>query len=90
MFQQATTIGILIAQLINFGTDKLASNGWRISLGLAGVPAIILTVGGIFLPDTPNSLMQRGQDKQALEVLKGIRGVDTVEVSNLNTDKIFR
>jgi len=30
-------------------------------LALAGVPAIVLTLGGIFLPDTPNSLIERGK-----------------------------
>lgn len=35
--------------------------GWRVSLALAGVPAIVLTLGGIFLPDTPNSLIERGK-----------------------------
>eukprot|EP00897_Mesotaenium_endlicherianum_P008642 jgi/Mesen1/7806/ME000408S06901 len=36
MFQMATTIGILVAQLINYGTQHLHLWGWRLSLGLAG------------------------------------------------------
>ena len=35
-------------------------SGWRISLAGAGVPALMLTLGAIFLPDTPNSLLDRG------------------------------
>lgn len=57
MFQLATTLGIFIANMVNYGTDKLWPRGWRLSLGLAAAPALLMTVGGIFLPDTPNSLI---------------------------------
>ena len=44
------------------GTSKIVAGwGWRLSLGLGVVPAIALILGGIFLPDTPNSLIERGQ-----------------------------
>lgn len=49
MFQLAVTVGILLAQCINLWTSSF--QGWHISLLLAGVPAIFLLVGGIFLPD---------------------------------------
>jgi hypothetical protein len=39
---------------------------------MAGVPALILTIGSIFVPDTPNSLIQRGKNEQAREVSLGI------------------
>ncbi|CAL5427392.1 unnamed protein product [Camellia sinensis] len=78
-FQMATTIGISAANLVNYGTGQMKGDyGWRISLGLAAVPAIIMTVGAIFLPDTPNSLIERGQTHQAREMLQKIRGVDDV------------
>ncbi|KAL7180776.1 hypothetical protein ACSBR1_039771 [Camellia fascicularis] len=78
-FQMATTIGISAANLVNYGTGQMKGDyGWRISLGLAAVPAVIMTVGAIFLPDTPNSLIERGQTHQAREMLQKIRGVDDV------------
>jgi MFS family permease len=80
MFQSATTVGILSANLINFYTGKVTPNGWRISLGLAAIPAVVLTLGGIFLPDTPNSLVERGHVAEARELLKKVRGVDNVDV----------
>ena len=46
---------------------------------LAGMPAIVLTLGGIFLPDTPNSLIQRGMDAQGRAVLVRIRGTTDVD-----------
>ena len=50
--------GILVAQLINYGVQDW-SHGWRLSLGLAAVPAFILLLGGIMLPESPNSLIER-------------------------------
>ncbi|KAK4380515.1 hypothetical protein RND71_002377 [Anisodus tanguticus] len=78
-FQMAVTIGILIANLVNYGTSHMNKNGWRVSLVLAVVPAIIMTVGAIFLPDTPNSLIDRGQKEKAKTMLQKIRGSNNVD-----------
>ncbi|XP_052728509.1 sugar transport protein 10-like [Vigna angularis] len=77
-FQMMITIGILIANLINYGTAKL-EYGWRISLGVGAVPAIMLCVGSLFLGDTPNSLIERGKEEEAKKMLKKIRGMDNVD-----------
>ena len=53
--------------------------GWRLSLALAVLPAIILTLGGIFLPETPNSLLERGKDAEARAILIKIRGTENVD-----------
>ncbi|KAI3888018.1 hypothetical protein MKW92_029266 [Papaver armeniacum] len=79
-FQLAITIGILAANLVNYGTAKIKGGyGWRVSLALAAVPAIIMTVGAIFLPDTPNSLLERGHQEKAKTMLQKIRGNQEVE-----------
>eukprot|EP00897_Mesotaenium_endlicherianum_P004019 jgi/Mesen1/3645/ME000020S03175 len=78
-FQMATTIGILVAQLINYGTQHLHPWGWRLSLGLAGVPAVMLTIGGLILPETPNSLIERNKLEKGRHVLQKIRGTDNVQ-----------
>ncbi|KAG6477631.1 sugar transport protein MST3-like [Zingiber officinale] len=78
-FQLMITIGILAANLINYGTAKIKDGwGWRVSLALAAVPAAIITVGSIFLPDTPNSLLERGFPEEAQRMLRRIRGTDDV------------
>jgi hypothetical protein len=79
LFQLAVTIGILAAQLINYGAQDLTW-GWRLSLGLAGVPAVLLFVGGLVLPETPNSLAERGRTAEAKAVLQRLRGTQDVEV----------
>lgn len=61
------------------GTQYMpGDSGWRLSLALAIVPAIILTLGGIFLPETPNSLLERGHDARARAILVKIRGTENV------------
>ncbi|TXG56908.1 hypothetical protein EZV62_018221 [Acer yangbiense] len=79
-FQMAITIGILIANLVNFGTVKISGGwGWRVSLALAAVPAVMMTVGSFLLPDTPNSIMERGYTLKAKNMLAKIRGTINVD-----------
>ncbi|XVE49720.1 hypothetical protein DITRI_Ditri01bG0103700 [Diplodiscus trichospermus] len=79
-FQMAITIGILVAGLINYGTAKIKGGwGWRVSLVLAAVPAIVMTVGSFVLPDTPNSILERGHTEKARQMLQKIRGTQHVD-----------
>ncbi|XP_021735450.1 sugar transport protein 10-like [Chenopodium quinoa] len=78
-FQLAITIGILAANLINYFAQKMGEKGWRIALGLAGVPALVITAGALILPDTPNSLIDRGHQDKARDLLKRIRGTENVK-----------
>ncbi|XP_050207493.1 sugar carrier protein A [Mercurialis annua] len=79
MFQLATTTGIFTANMVNYGTQKIESWGWRLSLGLAAAPAIMMTVGGLFLPETPNSLIEQGHHEKGRKVLEKIRGTNKVD-----------
>ncbi|XP_028773974.1 sugar transport protein 13-like [Neltuma alba] len=80
LFQLNVTIGILFANLVNYGTNKIEGGwGWRLSLGLAGIPAGLLTLGALLVVDTPNSLIERGRLEEGKAVLKRIRGTDNVE-----------
>ncbi|PKA62192.1 Sugar transport protein 1 [Apostasia shenzhenica] len=79
-FQLMITIGILGANLINYWTSKFTGGwGWRVSLALAAVPAAIITIGALILPDTPNSLIERGHEEEAKEMLRKIRGTDDIQ-----------
>ncbi|KAL0331321.1 UNVERIFIED_CONTAM: Sugar transport protein 1 [Sesamum angustifolium] len=79
-FQQTITIGILAANVINYFTAQIKSGeGWRISLGCAAVPALLFIAGALYLPDTPNSLIERGKQEEALKRLRNIRGIEDVE-----------
>lgn len=63
----------MAANCINYGTAK-HSWGWRLSLGLAMVPAAIMTIGALLISDTPTSLVERGKLSQAKQSLLKIRG----------------
>lgn len=80
LFQLNVTIGILFASLVNYGTAKIEGGwGWRVSLGVAGVPAGLLTIGALLVVDTPNSLIERGHFEEGKAVLRRIRGTDKIE-----------
>ncbi|KAH7854943.1 hypothetical protein Vadar_019442 [Vaccinium darrowii] len=77
----SVNIGAVSANLINYGTKKITGGWcWRISLGMAAVPASILTLGALFLPETPHSLIQLNIDPQAAKsMLQRIRGTRDVQ-----------
>ncbi|KAK9706628.1 hypothetical protein RND81_07G140300 [Saponaria officinalis] len=78
-FQLSITIGILIANVLNYFFAKIHDWGWRLSLGGAMVPAIIISIGALLLPDTPNSLIERGKHDEAITKLRRVRGVEEVD-----------
>ncbi|EHA8591005.1 sugar transport protein MST6-like [Cocos nucifera] len=79
-FQLMITIGIFIANFINYGTANISGGwGWRISLALVAIPAIVITLGSLFLPDTPNSLVERGHKEKAKVILSKIRGTNEIQ-----------
>ncbi|KAF3568809.1 hypothetical protein DY000_02010845 [Brassica cretica] len=79
MFQLATTLGIFTANMVNYGTQQLKPWGWRLSLGLAAFPALLMTLGGYLLPETPNSLVERGLTDKGRRVLEKLRGTQNVD-----------
>ncbi|KAH7661782.1 Sugar/inositol transporter protein [Dioscorea alata] len=78
LFQLQVTIGIFIANIVNYFTSNLHPWGWRLSLGLAGIPASILCLGSLLITETPTSLIERKKQDEGLQVLKKIRGTNNV------------
>ncbi|KAK4440875.1 Sugar transport protein 8 [Sesamum alatum] len=78
-FQMLITIGILIANVVNYFTSNVHPYGWRISLGGAGFPALFLGLGSLLIVETPTSLIERGKTEEGLRALKTTRGVDDVQ-----------
>ncbi|KAL3524133.1 hypothetical protein ACH5RR_016967 [Cinchona calisaya] len=80
-FQFCVGIGVLVANLLNYGTEKIKGGwGWRISLAMAAAPATILALGALFLPETPNSLIQNANDhEKAMKMLQRVRGTTDVQ-----------
>jgi sugar porter (SP) family MFS transporter len=64
--------GILAAFIVN---AILASSGnWRLMLGLAAVPSLVLLVGMLFMPETPRYLVHTGEEETARDVLEDLPG----------------
>jgi sugar porter (SP) family MFS transporter len=70
--QMMIVVGILAAFIVN---AILASSGnWRLMLGLAAAPALILLVGMLFMPETPRYLVHAGEEDTARSVLENLPG----------------
>ncbi|XP_065866292.1 sugar carrier protein C-like, partial [Euphorbia lathyris] len=89
LFQLLITVGILWANTINYFMPKLhGSQGWRYSLGIAMAPALVIVISAGFLPNTPNSILEKAtkeEDKEkakqeARRVLRRIRGASDAEI----------
>lgn len=79
LFQLTTCVGVLIANLINYFFQRFHPWGWRLCLGLAMLPATVMFVGGLFLPETPNSLVEQGRLEEAKRILERVRGTKNVD-----------
>ncbi|KQK20404.1 sugar transport protein 8 [Brachypodium distachyon] len=79
LFQLNVTIGILVAQIVNYLTSTVHPMGWRYSLGGAAGPAAVLFLGSLVITETPTSLVERGQKEAGRAMLERIRGTKEVD-----------
>jgi len=80
-FELCLSLGILCANILIYFVVKIKAGwGWRISLSMAALPAAILTMGAIFLPETPSFTIQRdGNTDKVRILLQKLRGTDSVQ-----------
>jgi SP family sugar:H+ symporter-like MFS transporter len=64
--------GILAAYIVN--AILASSANWRLMLGLAAVPSIILLAGMFFMPETPRYLVHAGDEDTARDVIDDLPG----------------
>ncbi|KAK6137039.1 hypothetical protein DH2020_029218 [Rehmannia glutinosa] len=69
---------ILLGFGIGFGNQN-PSMGMEIVSWFSCCSAILMFVGGIFLPETPNSLVEQGRLEEARQILEKVRGTPKVE-----------
>jgi MFS family permease len=80
--QLTTTVGILLAYWIAYGTNSMSGDldgqsewAWRIPLIIQGVPAIILAIGIWFMPFSPRWLMNKDREEEASKTLANLRNL---------------
>ncbi len=84
LYQLMITIGILTAYLSD--TAFSASGNWRWMLGIIIIPALLLLIGVIFLPNSPRWLAATGNFRDAKRVLDRLR--DTSEQARNELEEI--
>lgn len=76
MYQLMITIGIVLAFLSNTWLASYATFGgvtgghWRIMLGVIAIPAAVMFLGVLFLPESPRWLFLKGRKEHAIGVFK--------------------
>ncbi|CAH1856089.1 sugar porter family MFS transporter [Convivina praedatoris] len=76
MFQLMITAGILLAYVSNLaflGHNLLDVRDWRWMLASALIPAVLLFIGGLLLPESPRFLFAQGKSEDARKVLLRLR-----------------
>lgn len=72
--------GMLLSYIVDFLLKDLPTDlAWRMMLGMAAVPALILFLGVLRLPESPRYLVRRGEEDEARRVFGLIRSPDQVE-----------
>uniref|UniRef100_A0A7S2RIC0 Hexose transporter 1 n=1 Tax=Rhizochromulina marina TaxID=1034831 RepID=A0A7S2RIC0_9STRA len=80
-FNLNIVLGQLVACLVNMACTTIGDDDlrWRVSMGIAAVPAVIQFAGFLALPESPRWLAQNGRIHSAVKVLRSLRGAGTSE-----------
>jgi MFS family permease len=69
-FQIATTSGIAVAYFV--GAALAGTESWRLILSLSAIPAVIVLILIVRLPDTARWLLMNGQREEAADLLRRV------------------
>lgn len=82
-------VGILLGYVVNYALSGLSSRiNWRLMLGLAAVPAIVVASGVLAMPESPRWLVMKGRVEEAKKVLK--RTSESEAEADTRLDEISR
>jgi SP family galactose:H+ symporter-like MFS transporter len=76
--QLAITIGIMSSYFINFAFIH-TEYSWRGMFLIGIIPAILLGIGMIFLPESPRWLIKQNQEGKARKILEKLRATNNVD-----------
>ncbi|PIL24778.1 MFS general substrate transporter [Ganoderma sinense ZZ0214-1] len=82
MWQTWTAFGIMFGYLVDVAFEKVPDQSsihglnWRLMLGSAGVPAVIVALQVYFCPESPRWYMMKGRYTKAFDSLRRLRHTD--------------
>ena len=76
--QLAITIGILCSYIINYVFTS-THNTWRIMFAIGLIPALLLSIGMLFLPESPRWLIKQNLTDKAMTILRRLRDTEQVK-----------
>ena len=84
MFQLLVTIGVLVSYFSDLAfavpeNDPRYNECWRPMLYVGAIPAVIMFIGMIFLPETPRWLISKGREQKCREVLQKVEEPELIE-----------
>ncbi|CAN1572103.1 ProP Permeases of the major facilitator superfamily [Spirosomataceae bacterium] len=88
-FQLAITLGILLSYVVGYIFGD-AENAWRLMFWAGFVPAIILFVGMLLVPESPRWLLTKGRNEEALKVLNQLRTPEDAVAEYNETLKLLK
>jgi MFS transporter, SP family, arabinose:H+ symporter len=77
IYQLAMTVGIVCSYSVNY--LFLDNHDWRTMFASSALPALVLSIGILFMPESPRWLCSVGRRYAALNALKKLRKSDSVE-----------
>jgi MFS transporter, SP family, galactose:H+ symporter len=93
MFQLLITIGIMVSYLSDSAfavpdNDPAFTTVWRPMFYVGVIPALIMFIGMLFLPETPRWLISKGHEDKCRQVLEKVEEPELVEsvIQNMKAD----
>lgn len=88
MNQLMITVGIVAAYLVDYVFS--AGENWRAMFAVGLIPAGILGLGMLLLPDTPRWLLSRGREREARAIAEQLGQADVLEIGDARGQEVKR
>lgn len=84
--QLAITIGIFCSYVINYAFTNM-DGSWRWMFGIGLIPALLLSIGMFFLPESPRWLVKKNLLEKAKQTLRRLRNTENIQEELMDIQK---